>query len=146
MLTQIKSWLNNSVLFECECNSISECVKKALESNTDLSYADLSYSNLTHACLPHANMYCSNLSRSHIDDKYFFLSIFTIGSENGCLWAIIDNNGVLKINRGCFSGSLPEFKSAVITKHIGTKYADQYFSAIELIKTVLGVDNNGFKI
>ena len=48
--------------------------------------------------------------------------------------------GVLKLNRGCFSGTLPEFVEAVKEKHSGNKYERQYMAAIELIKTVLGVD------
>ena len=57
-----------------------------------------------------------------------------------------DESGVLKINRGCFSGTLPEFIEAVKNKHSGNKYEKQYMAAIEFIKTVLLVDDNGDKI
>lgn len=98
------------------------------------------------ADLSGADLSRANLQGANLDKKYSFLSISPIGSENGCLWTFRGEDGVLKLNRGCFSGTLPEFVEAVKNKHSGNKYEKQYMAAIELIKTVLMVDDSGNKI
>ncbi len=112
----------------------------------NLSGADLYGANLYGANLYGANLYGANLYGADLDSKYCYLSISPIGSENGCLWTFRGEDGVLKLNRGCFSGTLPEFVEAVKANHSGNKYERQYMAAIELIKTVLMVDDNGDKI
>jgi hypothetical protein len=112
----------------------------AVLSYANLSHANLSGAVLSYAVLSDANLSHAVLSHANLDKKYSFLSISPIGSENGCLWTFRGEDGVLKLNRGCFSGTLPEFVEAVKEKHSGNKYERQYMAAIELIKTVLGVD------
>jgi hypothetical protein len=95
----------------------------------DLQYADLQYADLQYAYLHGADF----------DFKYFFLSIYPIGSENGCLWVVRDQEtGILKYNRGCFSGTEEEFRAAVIKKHAGTEYEKKYLAALEFIKIQTG--------
>jgi hypothetical protein len=112
----------------------------------NLYRAYLHGANLRGAYLYGANLYRADLHGADLDSKYCYLSISPIGSENGQLWTMRDERGVLKINRGCFSGTLPEFVEAVKNKHSGNKYEKQYMAAIEFIKTVLMVDDNGDKI
>jgi hypothetical protein len=103
----------------------------------NLSHADLSCANLSGANLSHANMSGANLDR-----KYCFLSISPIGSKNGCLWVIRGEDGILKYNRGCFSGTEEEFRAAVVKKHAGDEYEKKYLAAIEFIKIQVGEQNN----
>ncbi len=112
----------------------------------DLRGANLYGANLYGANLYEAYLHGAYLRGADLDSKYCYLSISPIGSENGCLWTFRGEDGVLKLNRGCFSGTLPEFVEAVKAKHSGNKYERQYMAAIELIKTVLMVDDNGDKI
>ena len=53
---KILNRFNLSVIFECECETIKECVLKAKESNADLRYADLSSADLNCADLSSANL------------------------------------------------------------------------------------------
>jgi hypothetical protein len=121
-------------------------LREANLHGTDLCRANLRGANLREADLYGADLRRTNLYGANLDSKYCYLSISPIGSENGQLWTMRDERGVLKINRGCFSGTLPEFIEAVKNKHSGNKYEKQYAAAIEFIKTVLMVDDNGDKI
>ena len=143
MKKEIKSWLTGNVLYSAKAKNIKELLMSAIKAGAVLSHANLSGADLSGAVLSHANLHCADLSRANLDKKYSFLSISPIGSENGCLWTFRGEDGVLKLNRGCFSGTLPEFVAAVKEKHSGNKYERQYMAAIELIKTVLGVDDTG---
>ena len=101
--------------------------------------ADLYGANLSRADLSRANLYGAimsgaDLSEANIDKKYCFLSISPIGSENGCLWVMREEDGILKYNRGCFSGTEEDFRLAVLKKHAGTEYEKKYFAAIDFIK------------
>jgi hypothetical protein len=71
MKIQIKSWLDASVLFECEADSIKLAVKLALEAETNLSRAnlteaDLSRANLTGATLTRANLTGADLREADL--------------------------------------------------------------------------------
>jgi hypothetical protein len=85
-----------------------------------------------------ADLSRANLSRANLDAKYCFLSISPIGSENGCLWVMRGDDGILKYNRGCFSGTESEFKEAIKNKHSGTDYEKKYLASIDFIKIQLG--------
>ena len=65
----------------------------------------------------------------------FWLSI--IGSENGTYTAFKNKDGGILVNRGCFSGTLEEFKDAVNKHHEG-KFNQEYQLVIELTKLRLG--------
>ena len=62
MLQQIKNRYDNSVLFECEAESIKECL-----INANLSYANLRDANLIGANLDGANLRGANLSYANLD-------------------------------------------------------------------------------
>ena len=60
-----------------------------------------------------------------------------VGSENGTLTAFKCEVGI-KVNRGCFFGTLEEFVSAVIDRHGDSAIAKQYMLLVEFIKLRLG--------
>jgi len=59
---QIKNRWSNAVIYECEAESFSACVLKAIDDGADLSGAYLSYANLSGANLSDANLSGANLS------------------------------------------------------------------------------------
>ena len=67
-------------------------------------------------------------------DEDDYLTIQPIGSENGVLTAFRTMCGNVEVVRGCFLGTLDDFKEAVKKKHAGTKYAKEYELVIELIE------------
>jgi len=138
------SWANLSRANLSGANLSRANLSGANLSGANLSGADLSGSDLSWANLSGANLSGANLSRANsLDPKYTFLSISPVGSENGCLWTMRGEDGVLKLNRGCFSGTIKEFLAAVNKKHSGTKYESEYKSAVHFIMQKLGVDENG---
>ena len=107
-------------------------------SGADMSGANLSGANLSRAYLSSADLSRADMSGANLDSKHCFISISPIGSENGCLWVMADDKGVLKYNRGCFSGTEKEFMFAVNEKHGGTDQEKKYLAAVEFIKLQLG--------
>ena len=70
-------------------------------------------------------------------DEDDYLTIQPIGSENGVLTAFRTICGNVEVVRGCFLGTLDEFKEAVKKKHAGTKYEKEYELVIKLIENRL---------
>lgn len=50
----------------------------------------------------------------------------SVGSEFGALTATRNEDGSLCVNRGCFNGTLDEFRKAVKEKHGSSKVAKEY--------------------
>jgi hypothetical protein len=117
-------------------------LSRANLSGADLSRSNLSGSNLSGAYLLGADLSGADLSGAYLDKKHCFLSISPIGSENGCLWVMRGEDGILKYNRGCFSGTEEEFRAAVVKKNAGDEYEKKYLTAIEFIKIQVGEQNN----
>ncbi|MGM8137481.1 hypothetical protein [Enterococcus italicus] len=74
---------------------------------------------------------------AQINGPLTLITISPIGSENGTLTAYKNNKGGISVNRGCFSGTLEEFKQSVKKTHGKNKHAKTYKLAIELIKSRL---------
>src|SRR4030067_798406 len=126
MLIEIRRWTDGVEIFSGDYESVRQCVSDAVEKKRDLRSADLSFADLRSADLSSADLSSANLRSADLDKKYRFVSIFPIGSESGCLWAMLDCYGILKYNRGCFSGTKEEFLGAVTKKHAGTKFEKIY--------------------
>src|SRR4030042_1485504 len=150
MLIEIRRWTDGVEIFSGDYESVRQCVSDAVEKKRDLRSADLSFADLRSANLRSADLssadlrsadlgfaYLSsaNLRSADLDKKYRFVSIFPIGSESGCLWAMLDCDGILKYNRGCFSGTKEEFLAAVTKKHAGTKFEKIYINAVNFIES-----------
>ena len=59
-----------------------------------------------------------------------------VGSENGTLTAVLADDGVIYVTRGCFEGTLEEFREAVeeTHKHDDSQFYKEYLAIIEVIK------------
>jgi uncharacterized protein YjbI with pentapeptide repeats len=85
MNIQIKSWVNGSVLFECDAGSIKLAVELAISKKIDLSsanlrFADLSSANLSFADLSFADLSSANLSSANL--RFADLSSANLSSAN----------------------------------------------------------------
>ena len=158
MKIEIKNWITGNVIFTGEYDSLCVGLVIAVKSRVDLFGANLTGANLSGVDLSRAYLSGANLSRAYLsgvdlsraylsgvnlDQKYNYLSISPIGSENGCLWTMRNTEGILILTRGCFSGTIPEFLAAVAKKHSGTKIEHDYIAAVNFIKQKLNVDDNG---
>jgi hypothetical protein len=66
MLIKIKSRYDGRVLYECECESIRECLQKGVAADANLARANLAYANLAYANLAGANLADANLARAYL--------------------------------------------------------------------------------
>ena len=57
-----------------------------------------------------------------------------VGSENGTLCWFLERDRTVRVNRGCFSGSLEEFRSAVEETHGDSPNGQQYRLIIQYIE------------
>jgi len=57
-----------------------------------------------------------------------------VGGELGTLIAYRNNDGGITVTRGCFVGSLDEFRAAVSKKHGGTKHEHGYLGLANYIE------------
>lgn len=74
------------------------------------------------------------------DDHY--ITVGPIGSMGGTLTAALGREGEIYINRGCFDGTLEEFKTAVRNKHAGTRFEREYNLIVELIEVRFSAVSN----
>jgi uncharacterized protein YjbI with pentapeptide repeats len=171
----IKNYFNDTILFEGEYDNLSIALKEAIKTNADLTNADLRYADLRYADLTNVNLRYADLTNADLRyadltnadlryadltnadlryadltnadgiEKYCYFSISPIGSENGQLWVMKNEEGILIYNRGCFKGTEEEFITAVRKKHTGNKYETQYLKAIELIRLITEGENHACK-
>lgn len=116
----------------------------------DLSGADLSGANLYAANLYAANLRGANLMGANLCDakRYIdgettitlrgprpILTVGPLGSRNDMMMALITSAG-LRIECGCFCGTLDEFKAAVEKNHAeNPRHRDEYLAVVRMIKT-----------
>ncbi|KOQ93301.1 hypothetical protein, partial [Pluralibacter gergoviae] len=63
-----------------------------------------------------------------------WITIGPIGSENGFLTAFRQKDNSIIVRRGCFSGTIEEFESAVKERHVGNEHGEIYLALIPVIK------------
>ena len=112
-------------------------------SGADLSGADLSRANLSRADLSGADLSGADLSGANLSGAYLsgakligdrpFIQLGPIGSRSDYLKAFLTDQGI-KIQTGCFFGTLDEFKAAVEKTHDSNNHAAEYRCAITLIE------------
>ena len=150
MKIQIKSRFTDSVLFECDKNSMKLAVEFALEQKADLygadlrgadlRGADLRDANLRGADLRGANLYGADLCGANLRGAHLrgakitdtatcdgnFYHITNIGSERGTLELYSCGEYGWHVKRGCFSGSNQEFLGAVAKTHGDNGHGKKY--------------------
>ena len=57
-----------------------------------------------------------------------------VGSENGTLCWFLEKDRTVRVNRGCFSGTLSEFQAAVDARHGDSEHGEQYRLLIQFIE------------
>ena len=74
-------------------------------------------------------------SRFNTEDTRY-ITMGPVGSENGTLTAVLANDGVIYVTRGCFEGTLRDFKEAVEKTHghEDSQFYREYLAIIEVIK------------
>ena len=65
-----------------------------------------------------------------------YITLGPMGSENGTLTAVLADDGVIYVTRGCFEGTLRDFREAVeeTHKHEDSQFYKEYLAIIEVIK------------
>ena len=63
---KIVNRFTGKTIYECECDTMKECLLNALKSGVDLSVANLSEANLSEANLSEANLYKADLYRANL--------------------------------------------------------------------------------
>ncbi|NGP56808.1 hypothetical protein FLT15_00055 [Paenibacillus thiaminolyticus] len=77
------------------------------------------------------------IHHGYIKSSRDLVTVGPIGSEGGILTAYRAKSGV-EVNRGCFSGTLDEFKAAVKETHSNNEYGRSYAALIEFLKLHFG--------
>ena len=155
MKYQILNRYDSRVQFELECESLKDAVVAAVKSGADLYGADLGGADLGGANLRGANLRGAdlggadlrganlrgaNLGGADLGEKigklkangYFFSGY--LGSRNDVLMAFHSDKGVF-VRAGCFTGSLDEFRAAVIKTHGETsKHGKLYLGIANIIE------------
>lgn len=151
MNIQIKSQINDFVLFEhnCENNSMRLTMELALKSRAilsgaDLSGADLSGANLSRANLSGANLFRANLFRANLREAGLangeklvgarpIFQIGPIGSRCAYFTAYITDKG-LRFDAGCQRQITREtFEQRLGDEHGDSEHAKEYRAALALI-------------
>ena len=78
MLYEIKNRWNGSLIYSLDCESMAQCLRKAIDSginlqsanlqSANLQYANLQYANLQYASLQDANLRSANLQSASLQD------------------------------------------------------------------------------
>ena len=68
---------------------------------------------------------------------YRHITISPIGQEGGCLTAFVERDGTIRLNRGCFSGTIDELTAKVAITHGESGHAITYRLAVDLIRSRL---------
>lgn len=78
--------------------------------------------------------------RAWVYEQKSIITILDIGSERGCLTIHLDSKIGTRVNRGCFTGSIEEFLSAVEKTHGDNMHGKIYRAAIEMAKIQFELD------
>ena len=155
MKHQIKNRFTDAVIFECDLPDDTQsglATRHALEkaviakanlrgadlSGADLSWAYLSGANLRGAILRRADLRRADLSEANlsgaklIGDRPWF-QIGPVGLRMDYLTCWITDRG-LKLQTGCFFGTVEEFTKKMRITHIDNDYEKEYQMALLMIE------------
>jgi hypothetical protein len=126
MKIQIKSWLNEAVLFEhdAESNTIKLTVEAAVGASIRLDGASLDRASLVGARLDDG---------SKIKGVRPIIQLGGLGSAMRFLVGYMTDGGI-KIRTGCFFGTLAQFKAKVEVTHKNSECAKEYLAATVFIE------------
>lgn len=135
MKHQIKNIHTEAVLFECDLPDDTQsglatrhAIEKAVQSRAYLSRAYLSGANLSGA-----NLSGANLSGAKLIGNRPWLQIGPIGSRCDYFTAWITDQG-LKLQTGCFFGTVDEFTKKLSTTHKDNDHGKEYQMALMMIE------------
>lgn len=77
---------------------------------------------------------------ARVSGQKSMITILDIGSERGCLTIHSDYKIGVRVTRGCFTGSIDEFLSAVEKTHGDNMHGKIYRTAIEMAKVKFEID------
>ena len=141
MNIQIKSRVNDTVLFEhnCENNSMRLTIELALKSGANLYGANLSGANLSRANLSRANLSGADLSGACLTNGEKLVGarpifqVGPIGSRCAYFTAYLTDNG-LRFDAGCQRQITREtFEERLSAHHCENEHAKEYRAALALI-------------
>ena len=142
MKIEIKCRFTGNLLFEYSAKdaTIKLAAIAAIEKKVSLANADLRGAYLRGADLRGVDLRGADLSgailkeRSKVDDsRRPYIYFGPIGADASELIAFSTNNGI-RLQRGCFFGTIDEFKSALKSKHGNNEHAQEYTAALSMIE------------
>ena len=113
--------------------SVRDVVEAAVRGEADLAGANLGGANLDGANLAGANLRFANLAGAKLVGRRPIMQIGPIGSRADVLIAFVTTRGV-RVQAGCFFGTLTEFADAVESTHGDSIHGRDYQAAIAMIE------------
>ena len=74
---------------------------------------------------------------AEIKSIYDYLTVGGIGSRQGMTTFYRCKYGLIRVNCGCFNGTLDEFEDAVHETHAGNEHEKAYMAAIRMAKEIM---------
>ena len=142
MKFEIKSWINGSVLFSAETESLKLCVELAVKSGASLEHASLDHARLEHASLDYAR-----LEHASLDGAVYSCAqvAFTGHGECGRMLTAVqikDGDPVLFFC-GCFTGDESELREYIAARE--QKYRKTRKLALDTALILLAANNEDTK-
>ena len=72
-----------------------------------------------------------------IKSIYDYLTVGGIGSRQGMTTFYRCKDGLIRVNCGCFNGTLDDFEEAVRETHAGNEHEKAYMAAIRMAKEIM---------
>ena len=145
MKHQIKHRFTETILFECELSDSTpsgltarHALEKAVSAGANLDGANLARAYLDGAYLDGANLAGANLAGALLVGERPIFQIGPIGSRCAYFTAYLTSEGV-KIQAGCFFGTVDEFTAKLSEEHGDNIHAKEYRAALDLIHCHAGL-------
>ena len=74
---------------------------------------------------------------AEIKSIYDYMTVGGIGSRKGMTTFYRCKDGLIRVNCGCFNGTLDEFEAAVHETHAGNEHEKAYMAAIRMAKEIM---------
>ena len=74
---------------------------------------------------------------AEIKSIYDYMTVGGIGSRQGMTTFYRCKDGLIRVNCGCFNGTLDEFEAAVRETHAGNEHEKAYMAAIRMAKEIM---------